>query len=93
MSVGNGKLPDEVAERGAEIVDDISDDGPPQFDRGLLFTVDEYLGSLPVILGFDFVRTHILGERLDPFTKEVQLHLRPTYLGPTSTEVGSVGHD
>jgi hypothetical protein len=93
VSVGEGELPDEVIERGAEIVDDISDDGPPQFDRGFRFTVDEYLGSLPVVLGFDFVRTHILGERLDPFVEEVQVHLRPTYLGPTSTEVGLVGHD
>jgi len=93
VPVGDGELPDEVIERGAEIVDDISDDSPQHLDRGLRFTVDEYLGTLPVVLGSDVVRTHTLGERLDPFTKEVQVHIRPTYLGPTSTEVGLVGHD
>ena len=86
-------LPDEVIERGAEIMDGISDDGSPLFNGRLRFTVDEYLGSLPVVLGYDFVRTHTLGERLDPFVEELQVHIRPTYLGPTSTEVGSVGHD
>jgi hypothetical protein len=93
VSVGDGELPNEVVERGAEIVDDISNDRSPLFDSGHRFTVDEYLGCLPVVLGFDFVRIQILGERLDPFTKEVQVHIRPTYLGPTSTEVGLVGHD
>jgi hypothetical protein len=34
VPVGDGELPDEVVERGAEIVDDISDDGPPRFDGG-----------------------------------------------------------
>jgi hypothetical protein len=93
VPVGDGELPNEVIERGAEIVDDISDDSPQYLDRGFRFTVDEYLGSLPVVLGSDVVRTHILGERLDPFTKEIQVHIRPIYLGPTSTEVELVGHD
>ena len=93
VPVGDGELPDEVIERGAEIMDDISDDGSPLFNGRLRFTVDEYLGSLPVVLGYNFVRTHTLGERLDPFVDELQVHIRPTYLGPTSTEVGLVGHD
>ena len=93
VPVGDGELPDEVIERGAEIMDDISDDGSPLFKGRLRFTVDEYLGSLPVVLGYDFVRTHTLGERLYLFVEELQVHIRPTYLGPTSTEVGLVGHD
>jgi hypothetical protein len=48
---------------------------------------------LPIILGFNSVRTVIRGERLDPFVEEVQVHLRPTYLSPTTAEIGSVGHD
>ena len=93
VPVGESELPNEVVESRAEVVDDISDDGSPLFDSGHRFTVDEYLGSLPVVLGFDFVRIQILGERLDPFVEELQVHIRPTYLSPTSTEVGLIGHD
>jgi hypothetical protein len=95
VPVGEGKLPDEVVERGAEVVDHIPDDGSPEFDRRFPepFTVDDYLAGLQVIQGVEFVQVAIVDKRIDLLVQEAQVHIRPTYLGPTSAEVRSVSHD
>jgi hypothetical protein len=91
VSVGEGELPDQMIERGAEVVDHFSDDGPPQFRRWLPegFTVEDYLACLQVTLGINCVSITI-DERLNQFVQGAQVHIRPVNLGPTSVQ--GVGH-
>ena len=74
----DSELPNEVVERGTEIVNDVPDDRTP-FVYGWLpedLTVDGYLACLGIRLSVKFVRATIVNERLDPLVQEVQVHVR-----------------
>jgi hypothetical protein len=79
VSIGESELPNEMIQRGAEVVNHVPDDGPPflarRLDKG--FTVDDYLASLRVVLGVNSVQIMLLDERLDALTEELQVYIRP----------------
>jgi hypothetical protein len=87
VSVRQGKLPNEMVERRAEVVDDITDDRPPFLHRRLPegFTVEDYLACFYFNLGVDSVSVAI-DERLDPFIQQAHVHIRPLDLRPTSIQ-------
>lgn len=88
----DGELPNEVVERGTEVVNDIPNDGA-QLVHGRLskhVTVDDYLSGLLVRIVGNSVET-IIDERMDPFFEDVHVHISPVNLGPTTVQ--RVTHD
>jgi hypothetical protein len=82
----DSELPNEMVERGTEIVNDVPDDRTP-FVYGWLpedLTVDGYLACLGIRLSVKFVRATIVNERLDPLVQEVQMHVRSLDFRPTA---------
>ena len=72
MPVGERELPDEMVERGTEIVNRVTYDCAPFVRKRLSegFTVNSYLSGLDIRLGLKFVRATINNVRRDPFVQE-----------------------
>lgn len=88
MAVVERELPNEVVQRGAEVVNHVADNSAP-FVRTELpegFTVDSYLACLGIRLGLEFVRATIDDERLDSLVEKVQVHIRPVDFGPATLQ-------
>ncbi|MBV9454876.1 MAG: hypothetical protein JOZ19_12290 [Rubrobacter sp.] len=78
VPVGKGESPDELVERGAEVVDNVTNNQAP-FPCGWLpegFGVNDYLSCLRIERGVNFAQL-FLEPLIDPVVQSFQVHFRP----------------
>ena len=92
VPVSERELPEEVVQRGTEVMNDVTNDSAPlQHGRFLNgFGVEDYLACFRVTISSVRVRV-VIEERLDPLVEEAQVHIRPLDLEPASVQ--RVAHD